>query len=370
VTRNRRGAICLEIYGRHTWYWGLEVFNSSPERRATRPGAAADPRGVGVLGRSGLGVRLINMVIHDVGTALFESQPSGLEIYGLLAYNNGWQGPDRSHGPGLYMRNRAGFPAKTIEDSVVFQNFRQGLQGYGTGPNVFSRFRVEGNAFFNNGIGRDGFHRNLMFGNRSPGHDDNVFRHNVTYYPPGFSSSAGSNRLGAAPETCARLTLENNIFAHGPGRGAVEVEGCSELRLRGNLFHGRAEIDGAEMAASYPENKYPEQPTGQLARLRVNRYEPRRALLTVLNWSEAPDVEVELCGWSPPEGAMISVRSAQDPFGRELRSWFHGEPLELPMTGWGAARPIGLETQPLPPTYPRFGVFLLSWDAPSGGLSE
>ena len=90
-----------------------------------------------------------------MGTTLFESQPSGIEIAGLIAYNSGWDGPDRSHGPGFYIRNRSDWPTKLIRDNIVFQHYRQALQGYGSFNNVFSNFLVEGNVLFNNGIGAD-----------------------------------------------------------------------------------------------------------------------------------------------------------------------------------------------------------------------
>ncbi|MDA1234665.1 MAG: right-handed parallel beta-helix repeat-containing protein, partial [Acidobacteria bacterium] len=163
-------ATCLLIEGSHAWYEGFEILNSREIRSVATPGAPANPRGTGIQARSGPGVKLINLVIHDVGLAIFESQPSRIEIYGLIAYNNGWDGPDRSHGPGIYSRNKTAWARKFIADSIVFQNYRQGLQGYGTGPNVFSQMQLTGNIFFNNGIGRDGLHRNLMFGNESGAH--------------------------------------------------------------------------------------------------------------------------------------------------------------------------------------------------------
>jgi len=102
------GSECLDLKGSHTWYWGLELTNTSTERSTVVSGGTPNLRGIGINSSAGPGTKLINMVVHDVGTSIFESQPSGLEIYGLIAYNSGWDAPDRSHGPGIYIRNRSG----------------------------------------------------------------------------------------------------------------------------------------------------------------------------------------------------------------------------------------------------------------------
>lgn len=184
VTAAGPGVDCVRLGGRHTWYWGFEIMNSGAARWAAESGSQANPRGTGIHSQAGAGTKLINLVIHDVGLALFESQPSGIEIYGVIAYNSGWDAPDRSHGPGFYMRNRAAWPQKRLRDNIIFQHYRQGLQGYGSFRNVFSNFLVQGNIVFNNGVGRNGLHRNLMFGNDNTEHVQNIFLENFTYFPP------------------------------------------------------------------------------------------------------------------------------------------------------------------------------------------
>ena len=351
------GPACFEIGGAHTWYWGFEIFNSSNVREVTAGGSAADPRGVGIHSRAGLGTRLINLVVHDVGTALFESQRSGIEIYGLIAYNNGWDGPGRSHGPGIYIRNRTDYPAKLIEDSIVFQNFRQGLQGFGSTPNVFSHFLVAGSVFFNNGIGRDGFHRNLMFGNASADHVGNVFRHNLTYFSPGLG--AGSNMLGSPVGGCRELTVEGNVFAHGPSRTALEINGCEAASVVGNFFYGQ--VQGVARTSDNLFVSGDEWPTGVQVFVRPNRYEPERAQLAVLNWDQQDLVAVNLSSLKIQPGSKLTIRSVQDLFGASQSMTYSAGLVAIPMTGWSAAKPIGLETKPLPPTLPELGVFILTW---------
>jgi hypothetical protein len=377
VTETGAGTDCLLLKSVHAWYWGFEITNSTQVRRAPASGSTADPRGLGVQSQAGLGTKLINLVIHDVGTSLFESQRSGIEIYGTIAYNSGWEGPDRSHGPGFYVRNRSDAPRKLIRDNIVFQHYRQGLQGYGTFPNVFSNFLVEGNVFFNNGIGADGFHRNLMFGNENTDHRDNVFRENFTYFSAG--AGAGANTLGSAAGGCQGLAVLGNVFAHGPGRAALEVYNCAGAEISGNLFFGGTSFQpagsapkasSADFRARFPTNTYYGDGSGApgalAAFLRPNRYEPERAHLIVYNWARLPEVLIDVTSLSIPPGERYEIRSAQDYFGRTLSGIYRGGPVSVPMDGWAAARPIGYERAELPPALPEFGVFVLTWGKPAG----
>ena len=371
VTRLRAGADCLLLQSRHTWYWGFELTNSSPARWASKPGAPADPRGIGIHSQAGPGTKLINLVIHDVGTTLFESQPSGIEITGLIAYNTGWDGPDRSHGPGFYIRNRTDWPAKLIRDNIVFQHYRQALQGYGSFNNVFSNFVVEGNVFFNNGIGADGPHRNLMFGNANTEHVNNAFLDNHTYYPS--EGSHGSNMFAAPEGGCRGLLLAGNVFAHGPDRKAIEINRCHDVKMRRNIVHGRTllqDVEGGsvsddEFETRFPDNRYlrseKDLPGAPLVSLRRNLYEPNRAHLIVHNWAEDCSVSIDLSPLDIPPGARYELRSVQDYFGPALSGVYRGKDIEVPMQGWGVARPIGAFAGALPEALPRFGAFVLTW---------
>jgi hypothetical protein len=327
---------------------------------------------LGIQGQGGPGTKLINLTIHDVGTALFESQPSGIEIYGVIAYNSGWDGPDRSHGPGFYVRNRSNSPRKVIRDSIVFQHYRQGLQGYGTFANVFSNFLVEGNVFFNNGIGAGGFHRNLMFGNENTDHRGNVFRENFTYFAPG--AGAGANTLGSDSGGCQVLAVVGNVFAHGPARDAVVVNNCAAVEIAGNLFYGKTfyhppgfqkSLPAGEFRNAFPQNVYYGDglgsPHGLDVFVRANLYEPGRAHVIVYNWDLRPSVHVDLSSLAIRSGDHYELRNVQDYYGSSIQGIYRGKPLEAPMTGWRAEPPLGHATASLPPTFPEFGVFVLTW---------
>jgi hypothetical protein len=381
VTETGAGTECLLLKSVYTWYWGFEITNSTTVRRSATPGSTPNPRGLGVQGQGGLGTKLINLVIHDVGTSLFESQRSGIEIYGTVAYNSGWDGPDRSHGPGFYVRNHSDYPRKLIRDNIVFQHYRQGLQGYGTFPNVFSNFLVEGNVFFNNGIGTGGFHRNLMFGNENTDHRNDVFRQNFTYFAAG--SGSGANTLGSEAGACRGLVVESNVFAHGPGRAALEVNNCAGTQIAGNLFYGKTslrtpqnalDLAGDEFRAAFPGNVYYGDglgaPHGVAAFLRPNQYEPGRANLIVYNWDALPAVRIDVASLGIRPGDAYEIRSVQDYYGAGVRGIYRGGVLEVAMTGWTAELPIGYEGPGLPPTFPQFGVFIVTWGQAVSGTQR
>ena len=372
ITANQPGSDCLQIVGEHTWYWGFEIMNSSLTRWTNVTGSQADPRGIGVHSQGGPGTKLINLVIHDVGTTLFESQPSGIELYGTIAYNSGWDAPDRSHGPGFYIRNRSTSPAKLIRDNVLFQHFRQALQGYGSFHNVFSNFLVEGNVLFNNGIGRGGLHRNLMFGNSNSDHRNNAFVENYTYYASG--NERGSNMFGQADGGCAGLTIRGNVFSQGPGRTAAEIHHCDEVTIADNHFYGKTsysngdgtiEVSNDSFRRHFPDNRYfgdgkPE-PTDTLVVVRANQYEANRANIVVYNWSAECSVQADLSTLRIPFGARYELRNVRDYFGRGLRGVYRGQAITIPMSGWRVQQPLGDFQGELPATEPEFGAFVLTW---------
>ncbi len=102
----------IDIQGRYAYYWGFEMMYSDPaaRQRAGRLGpdrhAARADDAVHLPARS---IVSSTVIAHDLGDGLFSgSSAEGLEIYGSLFYNNGWDGPanDRGHGHGLYLQNR------------------------------------------------------------------------------------------------------------------------------------------------------------------------------------------------------------------------------------------------------------------------
>ncbi|MBI1356535.1 MAG: hypothetical protein GC160_19510 [Acidobacteria bacterium] len=330
---------------------------------------------------------MIDLEVHDFGLSLFESQPSGIEIRGCRFFNAYWDGPDRSHGPGLYLRNPVGGPRKTIEGNIVFQHGRQGLQGFGSVP--FAHVTVEGNAFFNNGIAGDGFHRNLMFGNGSDEHEGVIIRSNLAYLPLGPARGHEYNLFGGAGGSHG-LELVGNWLVH-PGREAAKIQRAEGATVEGNRIVGgvsyselgsEAEIQGAAVQDLFPLNDYYEQAPAEGCWIwmwensrKPNLWDGRRRLTVgVLNWASAPEIEIDLTELENEgkiaAGAEVRICSVQAP--SDWRTFrLHDGEIVVSLDGWGEAAPIGRDVavNPLPPTLPAFGVFLLEWPDP-GWVAE
>jgi len=378
----------LDIRGSYTRYQGFEMVNTA-EGRVFDAGGEADERFRGCAlfcQPAGLGVQLVNIHAHDFGFSVFESSQSAIEVYGCRFYNSWWEAPDRSHGPGLYMRNNPAWPGrKRIENNIVFQHGRQGLQGFGSQP--FANFDVVGNIFFNNGI--PGFHRNLFFGSAAGGHGGNVYEGNCTYFPEAGGAHA-FNQFGG-DTGAGSLVLENNVIV-AENRVAAGFREPLEATLRGNLLFGRVQrgpesspndTNGAGFRALYPDNDYygsdagvPARPEGVQVHARLNRFLPdpseRRGVahVAVYNWALRGEVAIDLgplfgganAHKEPPLGSLIAVSSAQNP-AQTLALRYDGRPLRVPMSGWTPAPMIGADpaTHPIRKTFPEFGCFYLSW---------
>ena len=138
----------LEVRGQYTEYWGLEVMNSDPDRDSDQPGPSPSDyaRPVGVVVH-GPGTKLINMVVHDARSGIgCWSTAVDAEIYGTIVYNNGWQGPDDGYGAGIMSQNKEG--TKTFADNVVFQQYKGGLEVYGSSDADLVGFHLDGNVAF------------------------------------------------------------------------------------------------------------------------------------------------------------------------------------------------------------------------------
>lgn len=159
LNRGQRAlAKLMTIAGQYTHYQGFEIFSSDPSSRTTVHAgswpADIDRGNINVFGDH---VKLINLRIHDLNKGLgFWSRADGGEVYGSLIYCNGWSGPDREHGHGIYSQNE-GF-TRLFADNIVFNQFRNGIKIYGSDAASLKNFRLRGNVAFNNGGGKgEGF---------------------------------------------------------------------------------------------------------------------------------------------------------------------------------------------------------------------
>jgi hypothetical protein len=151
---NSNKATILFVIGIHL-VLGVRDQSSDPQRRTFTSGE--DPpdigRGNGFTTQqspgAGVGVKFINMVIHDTRENDFWKEATDAEVYGCLIYYNGWEAPDRGHGHGLYVQNQTG--SKNITDNILFSGFNHAIHAYGSETAFLNDIQVSGNTLFNAG---------------------------------------------------------------------------------------------------------------------------------------------------------------------------------------------------------------------------
>jgi hypothetical protein len=97
------------------------------------------------------------------------------------------------------------------------------------------------------------------------------------------------------------------------------------------------------------------------------------AHVAVYNWDHAETAAVDLSGVEAAGkiqvGTTVMVRPAQN-LDEGVERVFDGSPINVPMTGWTVAAPLGrdLGEEPVAETFPEFGAFVLDW--PVTGLAQ
>jgi hypothetical protein len=308
------------------------------------------PRGEAILidqtEGSGVGTRFINLIVHDARQGFsFWKEAVDAEISGCLIYDNGWDGPDRGHGHGIYVQNRSG--TKRLEGNVIFQQFSHGIHGYGSASAFLDDIAAAGNTIFNNGsLSQHGPSRNLLIGGGSVTHNPSVVG-NLLYYAGQGPGSAFRIGYDAG---CADAIVVDNYVAN-----STLFTNCQPARLTGNTFLGAtAGFD----TSTFPNNTYlPARPAGTRVFVQPNQYEPGRANVTIFNWDLQPGVSVDL-GAVLASGAEFEIRNAQDFFGPPVvTGTYDGNPVSIPMTGLSVAAPVGWPAPP--PTGPEFNAFVV-----------
>lgn len=390
-------ATTLTVNGAYTNYWGFEVMKSDPNRVTTQAGS--DPTDVSRGSSDGIAVfgphtRFINLVIHDDGEGFgFWPKAIDSELYGNIIYNNGWLGPDRGHGHGIYTQNETG--TKLIKDNIIFNQFDLGIQNYGSSGAKLVGYYYEGNVVFNNGF---------LIGGNAPADSINLTS-NFTYGP--------SINLGYGNPNNGSVVVQNNYLY---GEIPLNIQFWSSITVTGNKLIEKPSLQGVNVAIRLPQvgipstytlnqNTYyrgrpgalrtfyiynsdgtykdysfaewqllgfdtqstfisnqnpslPAQPTGTDIFLRPNQYEPGRAHIIVYNWTLQNSVNVDVSSIMPV-GARYEVRDVQNYLGPPvLTGTFAGQPLSFPMTNLIVAKPVGYDPG-LQPTGPKFNVFVL-----------
>lgn len=400
----------FDIEGSHALYGWFEIMYSDTKRVTTMFGSdpadlSRERKTVFVTGPHN---RLVHLDIHDLGDGLFSgSSAEGLEIYGCLVHNNGWEGPDRGHGHGMYLQNSGAI--KRVEDNCIYNSYSTGLKIAGSAAAMLINFRVLGNTIFGSGapvLKRYGYTYNLhqeggagRLGNtvyeRNSLYQENgnieAFRLNAAGDPPGFDVSLVRNIVQGRPvfNEMTNYTDEENMYTS----GRALLSGQNTLRsmrmLAGQPFSAHSvrrnryaapaspklpfylvqlpgggqlltfaqwqSLTGYDVDGSYTVGRF----TGVDIVVRPSRYEKGRALITVWNWDEAPSVDVDVSGILRL-GDQYELHHVHDVWGEPVRRGVYvGMPLSIPMIGLPASpKPIGF-SDTIPSLRPEFGAFVL-----------
>ncbi len=388
----------LTINGSYTWFWGLEVVDTTDIRVSTNT-LPTNAAGVVVYG---VGISCIDMVVHDTAEsfAAFNAASNGV-FYGNLAYYNGYVGTDRNHGHGMYMQNNVG--SKTIANNFVGDNGDEGMQIYGSNTAQIIGFNITGNTLYNTGSWPNpNYHFNLLLGGGATRQNIQV-QNNYSYLTP--SANAGGNSLGQYT-IGQNVTATNNVFAGGnialyadgesgpvvfSGNIVYAIPSAAQLVQLGlftgqtlssytwnnNTYYG---LNGFYLG-TYDGNNFgpttngtfqnwqlqtgldststytPNAPTGTWTYIQPNQYEQKRANITIYNWNLSASVAVDLSSVLSVNDQYV-ILDAQNFYGPAVASGtYEGGTVSIPMTGLTKAAAIGF-TAPAH-TAPQFGTFVV-----------
>jgi len=381
----------LTVDGTHSTFWGFEVMDSDPDRSTgTRPNLV-------VVNASH--VKLINLIVHDGGIGFFTfAEPVDIEIYGCLAYNNGWQESAFGHGHGIYAKSASG--PVYLRDNVLFNQFGYGIHVFTTvgGVDGLTNIHAAGNVSFNNGaVSADPANSpnaNILFGGDEPVRDGTLVD-NMTYFSPnvgvrnlliGFDTTVNQDIVVRHNYAVGGMLLlevgrwqsftmtDNSLFGSTSSMIWLRDSTVSGFQLADNRYYR----DSRAQAWSYINTEYgfptwrqvagvgatdravASDPAEPKVFLRPNRYEPGRANVIIFNWSRQAAVPVDLSG-IVRVGDPYEVRNVQDFFGAPVLSGtYGGGTVDVPMTGVTPVPPIGGSPTPPPQTGPDFGVFVVT----------
>ena len=378
--------------GAYTWYWGFEIMSTHADRTGDQYNPAAGTLdGVDV---SGPFTKFINLVVHDTREGFGLWTPAeGAEIYGSIIYNNGWQGPDRGHGHGIYTQNRGS--EKRLADNIIFNQFGVGIHGYGSSNAFVQNYSVERNVVFNNGVlARDGAGDNILLGVPT-GLSGIKVLNNYTYHTP--QANAGTTRIGWTYSLINDdVVVKGNYFIG--GYISLEMRNWNSVVFTGNTSYSAQAINAyLQLDATQTANKYKwdnntyfgagqfyfmgqrqtwdswkavskldaastltsTAPTGVWTFVNPNEYEPGRGNIVIYNWDKNPEVAVDL-STILTVGKDFEIRDAQNFYGNPLvTGTYSGDPVAIPMTGLTAAQPLGDVPNPARHTAPDFGAFVV-----------
>jgi hypothetical protein len=351
---NSNGMPIFVIGASDTWFWGLEVMSSATGKISAQ--GTSWPTdityGEGVMieqdGNGGTGCKFINMIVHDTRQG-FSSWKEAVdsEVYGCIVYDNGWLGSDRLHGHNFYIQNVNG--TKLFSDNIILRAYSHNIQAYGSSAAYVNNLHFIGN------VGVNAEERGFMLGSGNPAIRP-VWKDNVMYrdnpnsgatifymsYPLGFANGGSQNAV-----------VTGNYFIG----GNLSFTNNTNMTFSGNwLYKTTANGDVPGMNGNTLVTTAPG--TANVV-VRQNKYEPKRANITVLNWKGLDTMDVDV-STILQKGNAYEVRDAQNYFGSAVLSGtYAGGSLRLPMIGGTLPARVGNDPRNINHTLKGFGVFVL-----------
>ena len=382
----------LTVDGAFAIYWGFEIMQSGTARSCD---SCLGLRPTGVFVRNATNVKLINLIVHDVGHGVFtQNTAHNIEIYGWIVYNGGNANLTRSDGHGIYIKND-GIGWKIARDNVIFDQFGFGIHAFTSlGTGQLKQLVLDGNVLFDNGTVSGLDNPNLQLGGKEIADNDTVSG-NMLYFAPGASQSINA-RMGFDTFPNGGAAFRDNYIVG--GAEALDVGYWQSLTVANNTFQGPSVMvevrdtstvgwlwggsqywqDPNDTAWTFRKTNYTlaawktktglgatdqaaaGQPTMPVVFVRPNQYEPGRAHVVIYNWSGEGTVPVNLSN-AIRVGAHYEVRNVQDVFGTPMVSGtYGGGAVDFPMTGVAPPVPIGGSPRAPIKTAPGFDVFLVT----------
>ncbi len=397
------GALVLSVNGTYSWFWGLEIIDSTGPRVSTGPGICK-AFGIGVYG--GPGNKFINNAVHDTseGFSAYNASPDS-EYYGNVVYYNGYIGSGRNYGHGFYIQNNTG--SKLIQDNFIGDNGFEGIQVYGSGSADLVNITLDGNAFYNTDSWPtpNNYQYNIIVAGGAT-RKGIVVSNNMSYFPQ--SASTGFVSIGGYTDGQDAVISGNTIvngytpFAVNDQAGPVSVTGNTIISSTNSLRLLNFILDYGQNSSQYSwdNNTYWDNsgygfylastdqsgntsggnyafstwqqlshfdahsiyshglPTQNMTFVLPNKYESKRANIIIYNWQNLPSVSVDL-SHVLSNGDQYAVQDAQNFYGPPVaQGTYMGGIVSVPMTGLTKAAILGTTTPPH--TAPQFGTFVVS----------
>jgi hypothetical protein len=314
--------------------------------------------------------KVLDSIIHDLAGIGIWKPAVDSEFARNLVYNNGWQGTDRGHGPGIYSQNNPD-GAKWITDNVMGPTYSMvGFEFYGSSIAPLQHYRIErntmiGTRFLLGGgqpvvdahvLGNILWKSSIEVGYTNPLNGDAEIRDN--YVALGRITPRGLQSLVMTGNTAVNSGGVDLMDLRAPTVPySYTVNANTYLSNRTKVFWlGPTLLDFPGWQAQGYDAGGTFGPLPTTNRTFVQAWGGGRGVVSIVNWTQAPTVTVDLTQLGLAPGASYRLINAQNP--AEGQEFVAGTPVSIPTAQWTVALPYAASA-PLRAFDPRFLVFLV-----------